>query len=165
MLILNFDLWWSLVTSNDLYWSQKVSYTQSQYESNILTSRGFQKHITCLGSVIFQVWPLMTFDDLSRSQMTSDLKNSNRFITSLVSAFQKHIGWKKSKNSLFKSIFMYELHGLKWPSSPKNNSRFLKHILLPFQWYISCQDMKKLIFWCTSFKMASEWLWGLECTV
>ena len=35
---------------------------------------------------------ILTFDDLSRSQMTSDPKNSNRFISSLVSAFQKHIG-------------------------------------------------------------------------
>ena len=51
----------------------------------------------------------MTFNDLSRPQMTSDPKNSNRFICSLVSAFQKHIGWKKSKKSLFRSIFKYEL--------------------------------------------------------
>ena len=49
----------------------------------------------------------LTFDDLSRPQMTSDHKNSNRFISSLVSAFQKHIGWKKSKKSLFRSIFKY----------------------------------------------------------
>ena len=53
----------------------------------------------------------MTFNDLSRPQMTSDHKNSNRFISSLVSAFQKHIGWKKSKKSFFRSIFKYELQG------------------------------------------------------
>ena len=53
----------------------------------------------------------MTFNDLSRPQMTSDPKNSNRFICSLVSAFQKHIGWKKSKKSLFRSIFKYEQAG------------------------------------------------------
>ena len=59
----------------------------------------------------------LTFDDLSRPQMTSDPKNFDRFISSLVSAFQKYTVYKKSKISLFMSIFKYELRGLKWPET------------------------------------------------
>ena len=59
----------------------------------------------------------LTFDDLSRPQMTSDPKNFDRFISSLVSAFQKYTVYKKSKISLFRSIFKYELCGLKWPET------------------------------------------------
>ena len=44
----------------------------------------------------------LTFHDLSRAQMTSDPKNSKRLISSSVSAFQKHSGWKKSKKSFSK---------------------------------------------------------------
>ena len=76
MLILNFDLWWPLMTLSDLKWPQKVSYTQSQYESIILTSRGFQKHISCLGSVIFEVWPLMTSHDLKWPRILKTITDS-----------------------------------------------------------------------------------------
>ena len=65
----------------------------------------------------------LTFDDLSRPQMTSDPKNLNRFISSLVSAFQKYTVYKKSKISLFRSIFKYELCGLKWPETKIHPSR------------------------------------------
>merc|ERR1712030_217870 len=51
----------------------------------------------------------LTFDDLSRPQMTSDPKNNYRFLKHKLSAFQKHIVWKKSKKSLFRSIFKYVL--------------------------------------------------------
>ena len=53
-----------LLTSTDLEWPQMVSYTQSQYESNIQPSRGFQKGVTCLGSVHSQCWPLTASSDL-----------------------------------------------------------------------------------------------------
>ena len=53
----------------------------------------------------------LTFDDLSRPQMTSDPKNSNRFLKHKLSAFQKHSVWKKSKKSFFRSIFKYVLLG------------------------------------------------------
>ena len=57
--------------------------------------------------------------------MTSDPKNSKRFISSLASAFQKHSVWKKSKNSLFRSIFKYDLRGLKWPETKTIPQRLL----------------------------------------
>ena len=41
--------------------------------------------------------------------MTSDPKNNYRFLKHKLSAFQKHIVWKKSKKSLFRSIFKYVL--------------------------------------------------------
>ena len=55
--------------------------------------------------------------------MTSDPKNSNTFISILVLAFQKNIVWKKSKNSLFRSIFKYDLRGLKWSETKINPQR------------------------------------------
>ena len=60
--------------------------------------------------------------------MTSDPKNFKRFISSLVSALQKHIVWKKSKKSLFRSIFKCDLRGLKWPetkNAPKPKFTFI----------------------------------------
>ena len=70
----------------------------------------------------------LTFDDLSRPQMTSDPKNFDRFISSLVSAFQKYTVYKKSKISLFMSIFKYELRGLKWPETKiKKNKNIIPH--------------------------------------
>ena len=86
------------------------SYNQSQYGYSILTPHSFKKHIICW------FWTL-TSNDLSWAKMTSDPTNSKRLIPSLVSAFQKHSVWKKSKNSLFRSIFKYELRGLKWPET------------------------------------------------
>ena len=44
-----------LLTFDDLSQAQMTSDTQTQIESSILTSRGFQKHITCLGFVDFKI--------------------------------------------------------------------------------------------------------------
>ena len=65
----------------------------------------------------FCPFSMLTSNDLSRTQMTSNTKNSNTFISSLVSAFQKHSVWKKWKISLFRSILKYDLRGLKWPET------------------------------------------------
>ena len=47
----------------------------------------------------------MTSNGLSQSQMTSDLKIFGRSEKGSTPAFQKYIGCKKSKFSIFKSIF------------------------------------------------------------
>ena len=73
----------------------------------------------------------LTFDDLSRPQMTSDPKNFDRFISSLVSAFQKYTVYKKSKISLFRSIFKYELCGLKWPETKIQKNKTLSLTTTP----------------------------------
>ena len=47
----------------------------------------------------------------------------------------------------FLSFFKYELqNGFKMTLKPKNNYIFLKHKLSAFQWYITCHDIRKLIF-------------------
>ena len=54
--------------------------------------------------------------------------------------------YSKSINEkiVFLSFLMYELqNGFRITLKPKNNYRFLKHILLPFQLYIASQYMKK----------------------
>ena len=61
----------------------------------------------------------------------------------------------------FLSFFKYELqNGVKMTLKPKNNYIFLKHKLSAFQWYITCHDIRKLIFchfWCTrASKMAPK---------
>ena len=62
----------------------------------------------------------MTSNNLSRPQMTSDLKNIGRSEKGSTPAFQKYIGCKKSNFSILKSIFekareKYE----KWAKSRK----------------------------------------------
>ena len=52
-------------------------------------------------------------------------------------------------------FFVIKVHGTSLISN-----KIKDYKLWGFQWYIIC--MKKLIFWCTSFKMGSRWLWGLE---
>ena len=57
----------------------------------------------------------------------------------------------------FLSFLMYELqNGFKMSSKLKNNYRSLKHRLWAFKWYIISKGIKKLIFWCTSFKNGSK---------
>ena len=75
---LNDDLWRPLATSSDLWRPLTTSYTQCQHESNILTSRGFRKGITCLISVTFEIWSLTTSHDLKRPRIWKilvDLRN------------------------------------------------------------------------------------------
>ena len=78
-----------------------VTCTQSQYESNILTSRGFQKGITCLGSVHFQIWPLMTSHDLKWPRI---LKISTDSFLAW-SQLSKNIRFIKSQKFHFSGLF------------------------------------------------------------
>ena len=56
-------------------------------------------------------------------------------------------GLYQAKNLLLPSFLMYELqNGFKMTLKPQNNYWFLKHIRLPFQWYIANHYMTKLIF-------------------
>ena len=73
----------------------------SQYESNILTSGGFQKCITCLGSVHFQIWPLMTSHDLKWPRILKILTDS--FLA--WSQLSKNIRFIKSKKFHFSCLF------------------------------------------------------------
>ena len=96
-----------------------VTCAQSQYESNILTSRGFQKGITCLGSVHFQIWPLMTSHDLkwprilkistdsflAWSQLSKNIRfiKSQKFHFSCLFSSTSSVGWNGPKPKLKKN--------------------------------------------------------------
>ena len=90
-----------MMTSNDLSRPLVTSYTQCQHESNILTSRGFQKCITCLLSVNFEIWPLTTSHDLKRPRiwkMLVDLRNWQPQLS-------KNIAYEKSQKIQFSKPF------------------------------------------------------------
>ena len=71
-------------------WAHKVGLTHSLCIMHLM-----YVYIHENSEIKFLLFWTLIFDDLSRSQMTSDRKNSNWFILSLVSAFQKHIIWIK----------------------------------------------------------------------
>ena len=75
----------------------------------------------------------MTFNDLSRPQMTSDRKNFDRGRKRSISGFRKYIPCKKSKFSIFKSIFentreMYEND----PNPAKSSKTYIMDLNAPF---------------------------------
>jgi hypothetical protein len=75
----------------------------------------------------------LTSNNISRPQMTSDHKNFNRSISSSVSAFQKHIVWKKSKN-LFWKLFS-STSSVGW-NGPKNKIHPQGFCVCMFVWVI-----------------------------
>ena len=83
---------WPLMTSHDLKWpfSPKIKMnpwrTFSQLSKNISFGGG-------------QNFPFLTFNDLSRPQMTFFTQNQNESLEDFFSAFQKHIIWWGSKFS------------------------------------------------------------------
>ena len=90
--------------------------------------------------------------------MTLKLKNNYSFLKHKLWAFQWYITCDHDiRKLIFCHFFMYELqNGFKMSSKLKNNYRSLKDRLWAFKWYIICIGMKKLIFWCTSFKNGSK---------
>ena len=113
-------------------------------------------------------WTL-TFDDLSRPQMTSDGKNSNKFILSLVSAFQKHIVWKKSKNHFSGPFSSTCSMGWNDPHAQKQ-LQILKPQVMSFPMIYIMLIYEKVDFlsfpvFCTSLHLSSKVLvfWGHVC--
>ena len=59
----------------------------------------------------------------------------------------------------------WPLNDLKMIFKLKNNYRFLKHKLSAFHWYISCHDVKKLIFLIFLLPPPTVWLISLQITL
>ena len=94
---------------------------------------GYQKAASHVFLDIFSIIQLMSFKmALSRAKSFHGLQIASQYMKKLI----------------FCHFLMYELqNGFRMVLKPKNNYRFLKHILLPFQWHIASQDMKILILW------------------
>ena len=90
-----------LTASDSLWQPLTASDTQTQNESSILTSRGFQKHITCLDSVHFQIWPFTTSDELKWPRILKNPKDP----FPAQSQLSKNIVVEKSQKSHFQSHF------------------------------------------------------------
>ena len=105
--------------------------------------------------------------------MTSDRKKFQLIHSKLGLSFPKTYNLKKVKKIRFQVHFQVRAPWAEMTLKPKNNYRFLKHKSRAFQWYISCQCMKKLIFChflfsaphCTTLHLSSKVLvfWGHVC--
>ena len=51
----------------------------------------FQKYMICLGYLRYEIWPLLTFDDLSRPQMTLNSKKVFKMLCYGIIPFQRYI--------------------------------------------------------------------------
>ena len=87
--------------SNNLWQPLTASDTQTQNKSSNLTSRGFQKHITCLDSVHFQIWPFTTSHELKWPRILKNPKDP--FLA--WSQLSKNILSEKSQKSHFSNPF------------------------------------------------------------
>ena len=87
--------------SNNLWQPLTASDTQTQNKSSNLTSRGFQKHITYLDSVHFQIWPFTTSHELKWPRILKNPKDP--FLA--WSQLSKNILFEKSQKSHFSKPF------------------------------------------------------------
>ena len=108
------DLWQPQAASDGFWQPLTASDTQTQNKSSILTSRGFQKGTTCLGSVNFQIWPFTTSHELKWPRI---LKNPKDPFPAQSQLSKNIVVEKSQKKSFFKAIFKYDLHGPKWPKT------------------------------------------------
>ena len=95
------DLWQPQAASDGFWQPLTASDTQTQNKSSILTSRGFQKHITCLDSVHFQIWPFTTSHELKWPRILKNPKDP--FLAQ--SQLSKNIVVEKSQKSHFSKPF------------------------------------------------------------
>ena len=102
-----------------------VTCIESQYESNILTSGGFQKGITYLGSVHFQIWPWMTSHDLKWPRI---LKISTDSFLAW-SQLSKNIRFIKSQKFHFLGLFS-STSSVGW-NGPKPKFKKTKKNIIP----------------------------------
>ena len=113
-----------------------VTCIESQYESNILTSGGFQKGITCLGSVHFQIWPLMTSHDLKWPRI---LKISTDSFLAW-SQLSKNIRFIKSQKFHFSCLFS-STSSLGWNGpKPKFKKNKTLSLTIPHTSYLNPQS-------------------------